>query len=240
MTKKVLIVEDNQDIAELVAINLQDLPCDTRISADGRQGLELAIHGQFDLIILDLMLPGLSGLELCRQLRRQKIHTPVLMLTSRSSEADRVLGLEIGADDYLSKPFSILELMARVKALFRRVEVLSSKPAADQPLCCHDIILEPQRHRVTIQDKTIPLTTREFDLLRFFMESPGQVFSRTQLLDQVWGYSYAGYEHTVNSHINRLRNKIERDPSAPEYLLTVWGVGYKFREATVHNRAASL
>ncbi len=228
--KKILVVEDDRDIAHLLELHLQDLSYDVVITGDGEAGLRLASDGDFDLIILDLMLPGLDGLEICRRLRTASVHTPILMLTAKSSELDRVLGLELGADDYLTKPFSITELQARVKAILRRVE-LSARTLAEtrsDTIAVNELTIEPSRRTVAIAGADIDLTATEFDLLLHFARNPGRVYSRTQLLDLVWGYGHDGYEHTVNSHINRLRKKIEKDPANADYILTVWGVGYKF------------
>jgi len=229
---KVLVIEDELDIAKLVQLHLQDLPCEVNLAFDGIVGLAEAEAKAYDLIILDLKLPGLEGLEVCKRLRARGRYTPILMLTSKSSELDRVLGLEVGADDYLTKPFSVMELTARVKALFRRVEMLGKKDEAAQGnlLQARDMTIDIERHAVTVRGQGIELTAREFDLLVHFARHPGRVYSREQLLDQVWGYQHSGYDHTVNSHINRLRSKIERDPQNPEYIHTVWGVGYKFAE----------
>jgi len=180
------------------------------------------------------MLPGMDGLSVCREMRKGGAYVPILVLTAKSTELDRVVGLEMGADDYLTKPFSIPELMARIKALFRRVDALSSKATeekvAKESIEHAGLRIDVQRHKVTIDDVPAELTAREFDLLVHFARHPGRVFSRVQLLDAVWGYSHEGYEHTVNTHINRLRTKIEKDPSKPRYIQTVWGVGYKFAD----------
>jgi len=228
--KKILVVEDDRDIAHLLELHLQDLSYDVVITGDGEAGLRLASDGNFDLIILDLMLPGLDGLEICRRLRTASVHTPILMLTAKSSELDRVLGLELGADDYLTKPFSITELQARVKAILRRVELSSRTPAESrsETIAINELTIEPSRRAVAVAGNDVDLTATEFDLLLHFARNPGRVYSRTQLLDLVWGYGHDGYEHTVNSHINRLRKKIEKDPANADYILTVWGVGYKF------------
>ncbi|WP_456406762.1 response regulator [Thiolapillus sp.] len=226
---KILVIEDDQDIAFLVAMHLRDHGSEVDICHDGREGLEKSCSGSYELIILDLMLPGIDGLEICRQVRAMDHYTPILMLTARSSEMDRVLGLEIGADDYLSKPFSVRELVARVRAICRRMTAL--KQSAESPpdvLKFNELEIDYSGRTVRLEQSSLDLTAREFDLLWHFAGHPGQVFSRCQLLDAVWGYSHEGYEHTVNSHINRLRAKIEKDPSNPEFILTVWGVGYKF------------
>lgn len=229
----VLVIEDDRDIADLVALHLREAGCTVELMHDGQEGLAAAQRQPYDLIILDLMLPGLDGLSVCRELRRGPRYLPILMLTSKSAEIDRVLGLELGADDYLTKPFSIRELVARVNALFRRVEAIGrSADAAPPPvIVIGDMRIETDKREVTLRGDSVELTAREFDLLLYFARHPGRVFTRAQLLDQVWGYGHEGYEHTVNSHINRLRAKIERDPANPQYVLTVWGVGYKFRGA---------
>ena len=233
MPYRILVIEDNHDIARLLALHLQDLSYHVDLAADGRTGLDHAMKGHYDLIILDIMLPEIDGLEVCRQLRGASNHTPVLMLTARTTELDRVLGLELGADDYLTKPFSIMELLARVKAIIRRAG-LARKPAPDnttEAISINGLEIDPARRAVHIDRAPVELTAREFDLLLYFASHPGQVFSREQLLNSVWGYGHDGYEHTVNSHINRLRKKIEQDPTNARYILTVWGVGYKFAES---------
>jgi len=228
--RHILIIEDNPDIARLVQLHTQDLNCDSTIAADGRQAVELINTNVYDLIILDLMLPEVDGLAVCRHLRTQTHYTPVIMLTSKSTELDRVLGLEIGADDYVSKPFSIPELIARIKAQLRRSEANSRATTTQTKLECGSLCIDSDKRQAHLDGHEVELTAREFDLLYYFMTHPGHVFSRNQLLEQVWGYGYDGYEHTVNSHINRLRAKIEQDPAKPHYILTVWGVGYRFCE----------
>jgi len=230
MARRVLVIEDNRDIAEMVSLHLGDLGCAVNIAGDGRIGFEQARTGRYDLIILDLMLPGMNGIELCRKLRGEATYTPILMLTAKSSERDRVLGLEIGADDYLVKPFAIPELMARVKAIFRRVDRFSGNGVAEAMISAGEMTIDSPKRRVKIAGSPVDLTTKEFDLLVHFARHQGQVYTRSQLLDSVWGDENESYEHTVNTHINRLRSKIEHDPSNPLYLLTVWGVGYKFND----------
>jgi len=231
MTRHVLVIEDDEDIAKLVKLQLTELACNVTIVGDGARGLAESESKHYDLLILDLMLPGMDGLEICRRIRSQGRYTPVLMLTSKSGELDRVLGLEMGADDYLTKPFSVLELTARIKAIFRRVDSLSKDRAdAKALLKSGDLSIDLEKRSVRLAGKPVDLTAKEFDLLAHFARNPGRVLSRTQLLDSVWGYSHSGYEHTVNSHINRLRTKIEKNPNQPEFIETVWGVGYKFRE----------
>ncbi len=233
MTRKVLIIEDNPDIARLVQLHLRDIGCAADIASDGAEGLRQYRAGAYDLVVLDLMLPQTDGLAVCRQLRAEGGYVPILMLTARSSELDRVLGLEMGADDYLTKPFSIRELIARVKALFRRVDALGGHaPAADaaEQITRGALSIDAGTRRVRVDGREVSLTAKEFDLLLHFARHPGRVYTRTQLLDEVWGYGHDGYEHTVNTHINRLRSKIEDSPSKPRHILTVWGVGYKFAE----------
>jgi DNA-binding response OmpR family regulator len=233
MQRRVLVIEDHQEIAELLRLHLIDLSCEVDLAFDGTQGLAQAEANRYDLVILDLMLPGINGLDICKRLRTKSAYTPILIITSKASEFDRVLGLELGADDYLTKPFSVIELMARVKAIFRRVDALGTAPPSVPPkkIVVGEIEIDIDRRVVTLAGESIELTAKEFDLLAFFAAHPGRVFNRGQLLDKVWGYSHSGYEHTVNSHINRLRAKIEKDPANPRYILTVWSVGYKFAEA---------
>lgn len=226
--RRVLVVEDEKDIAELLALHLRDIDCEVTIAGDGHEGMRHAFARNWDLVILDLRLPGPDGLTICRSLRRESRYVPILMLTSKSSELDRVLGLELGADDYVTKPFSVSELMARVKAIFRRVESLEKQfPGTSETLSVGPLKIDTSGRQVLVNNQPMTLTAREFDLLLHFARHPGHVFSRAQLLDSVWGYGHDGYEHTVNSHINRLRSKIEPDPAQPEVIVTVWGVGYK-------------
>ena len=225
---KVLVVEDEFDIANLIRLHLKDIDCDVTLAADGHEGMRQALGQQWDLVMLDLRLPGPDGLSICRALRRDQAYTPILMLTSKSSELDRVLGLELGADDYVTKPFSVSELMARVKAIFRRVESMGKQFAVDsERLSFGPFVIDTAGRQVMLHNQAVSLTAREFDLLLHFVRHPGQLFSRAQLLDSVWGYGHEGYEHTVNSHINRLRAKIEKSSAQPDYIVTVWGVGYK-------------
>ncbi|MCU1350671.1 MAG: DNA-binding response regulator [Acidobacteria bacterium] len=233
--RRILVVEDDRDIAQLVELHLRDLGAEATLVHDGAEALELALRIPFDMVILDLMLPGMDGLEIARRLRAKTNYTPILMLTARSSDVDRIVGLEIGADDYLTKPFNIRELIARVKALLRRVDALS-RPDGDgvDILRFGELTIDVEKRKVTMGKETIDLTAKEFDLLLQFARNPGRVYTRAQLLDQVWGYGHDGYEHTVNSHINRLRTKLEKDHARPAYILTVWGVGYKFTDEHAH------
>ncbi len=233
MTRNVLIIEDNPGIGDLVRMHVADLGMTPILCDRGDTGLARFREGGIDLVILDLMLPGQDGLSVCREIRSGRGYVPVLMLTAKSTELDRVLGLEMGADDYLTKPFSVAELSARIKALFRRVDAMSAEAEAvpeNDELERDGLRIDPARRRVFVHDQEVELTAREFDLLWHFASQPGRVFSRAQLLDKVWGYNHEGYEHTVNTHINRLRGKIEKDPAQPEFIETVWGVGYRFRE----------
>jgi two-component system alkaline phosphatase synthesis response regulator PhoP len=229
--KKVLVVEDDKSIAELLEIHLKDLNCEVSLSFDGEAGLDNALNKQFDLIVLDLMLPRLSGLEICKQLRKKDDYTPVLMLTAKSEELDKVLGLEVGADDYLTKPFSIREFIARVKAIFRRIEAIQKENSYEDDITIGNLKIEVSKRKVLLDNKRVDLTPKEFDLLHLLAAHPGRTYTREQLLSLLWGYQYNGYEHTVNSHINRLRSKIESDLSNPKYILTSWGVGYRFNES---------
>ncbi|MGW8310693.1 MAG: response regulator transcription factor [Thiogranum sp.] len=231
MGRRILVVEDNLDLAELVSMHLRDAGYACEHCSDGQAALQRLQTQPFDLVILDLMLPQLDGLEVCRRLRARPDYLPILMLTAKSSELDRVLGLEVGADDYVTKPFSVRELLARVKALFRRVDAMAETPVETaEVLRVNGLEIDASRREVRLDGAEVRLTSREFDLLLHFATHPGRVYSRAQLLDVVWGYGHDGYEHTVNSHINRLRAKIEHTPAQPRYILTVWGVGYKFAE----------
>lgn len=229
--KKVLLIEDDVHIKELLEIHLKDLGCQLNAYIDGKEGYMMAMNEPFDLIVLDVMLPNKDGLEICRDLRANNIHTPILMLTARSEEIDKILGLETGADDYLTKPFSVREFIARVKAIFRRVKMLQGKDENEEKLIEYgELMMNLSKRKVVISENRVDLTPKEFDLLYLLASNPGKSFSRDRLLGLVWGYEFEGYEHTVNSHINRLRAKIEKDLSNPEYILTTWGVGYRFND----------
>lgn len=230
--EKALIIEDDRDIADLIAIHLTDLNLKVDKSFDGREGLLKALNDSYGIILLDIRLPGLDGIELCKKIRLAKIQTPILMVTSKSEEIDKIIGLEMGADDYITKPFSIRELIARVKAILRRSELTHQDKTGDaiREINHEGLHINITLRIVEVYGKRIELSPKEFDLLILFASNPGRTYTRTQLLDQVWGYQFEGYEHTVNSHINRLRSKIELNLNQPEFILTTWGVGYKFRE----------
>jgi len=233
---EVLVIEDEPDIGALVAMHMRDLGLIPRQCFDGKSGLQQATQDRWALIVLDLSLPYMDGMDVCRQIRERNIYTPILMLTARGNELDRARGLDVGADDYLSKPFGVVELTARARALLRRARrfnlaIDTAALQTEQRLCLGDLEIDLQRRLARRAGHAIELTAREFDLLAHFALHPGRVFSRAQLLDQVWGATADAYEHAVSSHINRLRAKLEVDPQAPQYLLTVWGVGYRFVRA---------
>jgi DNA-binding response OmpR family regulator len=229
MPGNVLVIEDDHDIAELIGLHLRDLGLGVVVCNDGVAGLEQTLSRSWDLLVLDLTLPGVDGLEICRRARLDGKYVPILMLTARSMEMDRVLGLETGADDYLTKPFSVIELIARVKAILRRIQHLAASATSSlRVLRIGELAIDLDQRTVERGIDRVELTAREFDLLVHFAQHPGRVFTRAQLLDQVWGFRHEAYEHTVSSHINRLRAKIEPSPTTPRYLLTIWGVGYRF------------
>lgn len=232
MSHRILVIEDDEDIAKLLRIHLSDQGYDVDLADDGESGVKKLSNEHYDLVVLDLKLPDIDGLEVCRRIRNQPRYSPVLILTSKSSVVDRVVGLEMGADDYVTKPFSIQELLARVKAIFRRIESIekASAPTESEVIESGDFLVDVEKRKVALRDETLDLTAKEFDLLLQFIRHPGRVYTRSQLLGLMWGYQHAGCDHTVNSHINRLRAKTEQNPRKPEYILTVWGVGYKFRE----------
>jgi DNA-binding response OmpR family regulator len=229
--KKVIIIEDELDIAELLKLHLIDLGADLLLFGDGQKGYEYVSQNPFDLLILDINLPGMNGMDICARLREIGVTAPIMMLTARTEEADKVMGLEIGADDYITKPFSIREFLARVKAIFRRREIDQAVTNDAQTIINYKALHIDRRKRlVTKNDEVLELTPKEFDLLLLLASNPGITYDRKELLNQVWGYDFEGYEHTVNSHINRLRNKLETNPNQPEYVLTTWGIGYKFND----------
>lgn len=232
MTDSILIVEDDLDIANLMRVNLFELGVEIDHQVDGKTALQQALSNEYDVILLDVMLPNMSGLDICRKIRDERPMQIIIMLTSKNSETDRVLGLELGADDYMTKPFSVRELQARVRSQLRKVHALrqshvpSQQP--DEALNTGNLRIDQKTHQVFLAEQELVLTATEFELLHHLASHPGQVFSRSQLLESVWGYHHSGYEHTVNSHINRLRAKLENDATSPKIVQTVWGVGYKF------------
>jgi len=227
--KQILIIEDDPELIKLLDIHLTNSIYSTTKVMDGEEGLNTALNKDFDLILLDLSLPTMDGIEVCKNLRAKK-HTPIIMLTAKSEEIDRVLGLEIGADDYITKPFSIRELLARVKAVMRRSEVKPVKKKDSSLIKVEGLQIDIEKRKVLVKDQKIDLSPKEFELLVLMASNPGRNYTRTELLNMIWGYNFEGYEHTVNSHINRLRAKIESDMANPIYVLTTWGVGYKFNE----------
>ncbi len=225
----ILIIEDDPNIAELIALHLRDLPAQVTVQAHGWQGLDEALTGKYNFLVLDLMLPGLNGMEICRRVRQRYQDLPILMLTAKSEEQDKIAGLEQGADDYLTKPFSPGELMARVKSILRRTQhVIKTLETQQVRLERDGLVLDIENRAAYKGGQALDLTAKEFDLLRLFMQNPGRNYTRSEILDRVWGEQFEGLEHTVNSHINRLRAKIEDNPAEPRYILTAWGVGYKF------------
>ena len=229
--KKILLIEDDALIVDLVRIHLRRLPADVLTAPSGRAGLDQLRHQSVDLCILDVTLPDIDGIEICRQIRQRDTFTPILMLTAKAQEADKVAGLEAGADDYLTKPFGIQELMARVRALLRRSGLGQSTAPLPPSIITHQALRIHTANRiVTINNNRIELTPKEFDLLVLLATNPGKSYSRKELLHLVWDYHVVGYEHTVTAHINRLRNKIEPDFAQPTYILTTWGIGYRFAE----------
>jgi DNA-binding response OmpR family regulator len=229
--KRILLVEDDVQINELLSIHLRDFDCDLSTCTDGGEGLSLALNRPFDLIILDINLPTTDGLEICKTVRSNQITTPIIMLTARADEIDKVVGLELGADDYLTKPFSIREFMARIKALLRRSVITADIKGGSSDYIKYDgLTIETNKRKVLLNEKRIDLTPKEFDLLVLLASNPGKTYSRDRLLRIVWGYDFEGYQNTVNSHINRLRGKVENNIAKPKYILTTWGVGYRFND----------
>lgn len=227
--KHILIIEDDLEIIKLLEIHLTDLIYSTSKAIDGGQGLKMALENDYDLILLDLTLPTMDGVEICKRLRAKK-NTPIIMLTAKSEEIDRVLGLEIGADDYMTKPFSIRELLARIKAVMRRTDIKLNTAQNTSSISAEGLYIDIDKRKVLLNDQKIELSPKEFELLVLMASNPGRNYTRTELLNMIWGYNFEGYEHTVNSHINRLRAKIESDMANPIFILTTWGVGYKFNE----------
>jgi DNA-binding response OmpR family regulator len=223
--KKILIIEDDKAVVRGLTDNLQRENFEVAAAENGQHGFEMAKQGRYDLLILDLVLPKLGGLEVCRQLRADNVHTPILMLTGKKEEVDKVLGLEIGADDYLTKPFSMRELIARIKALLRRQSSITAK--LDE-YAFEDVYIDFKKQEARKGKKSLDMSAKEFELLRYFVEREGEVVSRAQLLDDVWGYEVAPTTRTVDNYILSLRKKIEAHASKPKHLVTVHTAGYKF------------
>ncbi len=231
MNKTVLLIEDDPEIISVLQENLKFENFDVTVAVDGNSGLEKARRSDFGLILLDWTLPEISGIEILKRLREEKIDTPVIMLTARHSELDKVQGLEYGCDDYITKPFGMRELVARMNAVLRRYASRTLDEREEIPQIQRGAMrIDLEKHKVYLGDREIQLTATEFDLLALLARQPGRVYSRKKLLDLVWDYSYEGYENTVNTHVNRLRAKIEDNPNKPRFVLTVWGVGYKFTD----------
>lgn len=231
--KNVLIIEDDPEIVQLLEIHLKDLGCATIAANQGNRGLRMAVEEQPDLVILDVMLPEMDGIEVCQKIRANNVKSPIMMLTARSEEIDKVLGLEVGADDYLTKPFSVREFIARVKAIFRRQKMSDNQMLnsdSPKPMRFDNLSIDLEKRKVVVNEERIELSPKEFELLALLSSNPGKSYDRSKLLNMIWGYDFKGYEHTVNSHINRLRSKIEPDMAHPKFILTTWGVGYKFNE----------
>ena len=229
--KKILVVEDDIELINLIEIHLKDIGCEVIKAFNGEEGLKLAFSENPDLITLDISMPIMDGFEVCKAIRK-KLSTPIIMLTAKTEEIDRVLGLEIGADDYITKPFSIREFIARVKAVFRRTKFdqqINQSQVKNQ-LFFEGLTINIEQRKVSKNDQRVELSPKEFELLALMASNPGKSYTRNQLLSMIWGYDFDGYEHTVNSHINRLRAKIEPNMNKPTYILTSWGVGYKFNE----------
>ncbi|GIM45534.1 DNA-binding response regulator [Collibacillus ludicampi] len=226
MAQRVLVVDDEEAIQKLIEYNLTQAGFEVMTSDNGLNALETVLQERPDLIILDLMLPGLGGMEFCQRLRKEGIATPIIMLSAKGEEIDRILGLEMGADDYVTKPFSPRELVARVKAVLRRSGEETNQ--AEGVYRCGDITVDVNRYEVMQGDKQVDLTPREFELLHYMIKNSGRVLSRDHLLDKVWGYEFVGDTRIVDVHVSHLREKLERDPKNPEYIKTVRGVGYKF------------
>jgi len=232
-SKRILIVEDDHDLCEVVTLHLQGEGFEVVAVHSGKEGVKTFTQGRWNLVLLDWMLPGISGMDVLREIRRTDRHTPVLMLTARGEETDKVLGLELGCDDYMTKPFSLRELAARIKVLLRRIELarnIAEGSEKDQILDFGSLRIDPAKRKVTLEGTPLQLTLKEYDLLVTLAAKPGRTFSRRQLLDQVWDLDADVYEHTVNSHVNRLRSKIEQNPNRPRFILTVWGIGYRFSD----------
>jgi two-component system alkaline phosphatase synthesis response regulator PhoP len=227
-----LVVEDDENISSAISEYFSRAGYNVKTVHDGLTGVRAALDDPPDAVVLDLMLPKMDGLAVCRELREKVNYLPILMLTAKDDVVDKVLGLEMGADDYITKPFSLRELEARIKSVLRRSRTASSSDGSkdEAPIIRGRLRIDPARREVTIGERQVDLTPKEFDLLRLFAANPGRVFPRKYLLEKIWDYSYEGYDRTIDSHINRLRAKIEENPENPQMVLTVWGIGYKFSD----------
>jgi DNA-binding response OmpR family regulator len=227
-----LVVEDDENISSAISEYFSRAGYNVKTVEDGLMGVKSALDDPPDAIVLDLMLPKMDGLSVCRELREKAQQLPILMLTAKDDVVDKVLGLEMGADDYITKPFSLRELEARIKSVLRRSRTPANLDGAkdEVPVIRGRLRIDPARREVTIGERQVDLTPKEFDLLRLFAANPGRVFPRKYLLEKIWDYSYEGYDRTIDSHINRLRAKIEENPENPQMVLTVWGIGYKFSD----------
>ena len=227
-----LVIEDEENIAMMIREHFTRAGYEVQTAEDGVAGVQAALQNRPDVIVLDLMLPRMDGLAVCRELREKAPYLPILMLTAKNDVVDKVLGLEMGADDYITKPFSLRELEARIKSVLRRVQAASRTEATgdETPIIRGKLRIDPAKREVSVGDRLVELTPKEFELLRLFATNPGRVFPRKYLLEKIWDYSYEGYDRTIDSHINRLRAKIEDNPENPQMVLTVWGIGYKFSD----------
>ena len=227
-----LVIEDDENISAAIAEYFSRSGYNVTTAADGVAGVEAAVKARPDVVVLDLMLPKMDGLAVCKELRQKNQQMPIIMLTAKDDVVDKVLGLEMGADDYITKPFSLREVEARIKSVLRRSRAATTPVdgSDETPIVRGTLRVDPVRREVTIADRHIDLTPKEFDLLRLFASNPGRVFPRKYLLEKIWDYSYEGYDRTIDSHINRLRAKIEENPEKPQLVLTVWGIGYKFTD----------
>jgi len=227
-----LVVEDDENISAALVEYFSRAGYTVTTAADGVAGVEAAVKTRPDVVVLDLMLPKMDGLAVCKELRQKIANMPIIMLTAKDDVVDRVLGLEMGADDYITKPFSLREVEARIKSVLRRARAgaATAEDSDETPIVRGNLRVDPVRREVMIASRHVDLTPKEFDLLRLFASNPGRVFPRKYLLEKIWDYSYEGYDRTIDSHINRLRAKIEDNPENPQLVLTVWGIGYKFTD----------
>ncbi len=227
-----LVIEDDEKISEAISEYFTRVGYTVKTAGDGLAGVQAALQDRPDVIVLDLMLPKMDGLAVCREVREKAPYIPILMLTAKDDVVDKVLGLELGADDYITKPFSLRELEARIKSVLRRVRNSARTEGTEDeaPIVRGKLRIDPAKREVTVGDRHVELTPKEFELLRLFATNPGRVFPRKYLLEKIWDYSYEGYDRTIDSHINRLRAKIEDNPEDPSMVLTVWGIGYKFSD----------